>query len=244
MAVINGDNNDNALLSGTAAADTINGFGGNDNMQGLGGADVLNGGDGIHDSITYFSSGAAVVVNLGTGFASGGDAAGDSWTGVEDLFGSNFNDTLTGDAGANLLWGLSGDDVLFGNAGADHLVGDAGNDNLLGEVGADFLEAGAGADTASYYTSAAAVSVNLATGAATGGDALGDTFSGIENLIGSAFNDTLATGLAASAISGADGNDTIIGSAGNDLLGGDAGADSLTGGAGTDTADFSGSTGA
>ena len=45
---------------------------------------------------------------------------------------------------------------------------------LRGGAGPDTLDGGAGSDTASYYTSAAGVTVNLMTGAGTGGDAQGD----------------------------------------------------------------------
>ena len=70
-------------------------------------------------------------VNLGTGVFAGGDAAGDAFfPGVgndfEDLRGSNFNDTLTGDANANTLLGLGGNDTIEGGAGADVFSGGAG----------------------------------------------------------------------------------------------------------------------
>ena len=53
------------------------------------------------------------------------------------------------------------------------------------------LTAARGSDTAAYTGSAVAVTVNLGTNTATGGDAEGDTFTSIENLAGSAFDDTL-----------------------------------------------------
>ncbi|KGM29976.1 hypothetical protein P409_35845, partial [Inquilinus limosus MP06] len=89
------------------------------------------------------------------------------------MTGSAFNDTLIGDGGANVLAGGSGDDILHGGAGADTLQG------------------GNGTDTADYAGSAAGVSVNLTAGTGAGGDAQGDTLSGIENLTGSGFADRL-----------------------------------------------------
>ena len=69
------------------------------------------------------------------------------------------------------------------------------------------------------------MTVDLSTGAASGGDAEGDTLQGIENLAGSGLNDTL-TG---------DGEANILlGGAGDDLLAGGGGADTVDGGAGTD----------
>ena len=125
--------------------------------------------------------------------------------GIENLIGSALADTLTGNAGANVL------------AGGD------GNDTLQGLGGADTLQGGNGIDTASYAASAAAVVVTVNLRAASGGDAAGDTFSSIENVIGSAFAD---------AINGEAGANVLTGGAGDDLLAGRGGADVLQGGAG------------
>ena len=87
--------------------------------------------------------------------------------------GSGHADRLTGDGGANILRGLGGADTIEGGSGADTIDG------------------GTGVDTASYASSGAGVTVNLATGAASGGHAEGDTLSGIENLDGSGHADRL-----------------------------------------------------
>ena len=83
--------------------------------------------------------------------------------------------------------------LLKGGAGQDKLFGDGGNDQLEGGIGADQLNGDAGFDAASYQAAAAAVTVYLdpANAAKNSGDAKGDTFSSIENLIGSGFNDKL-----------------------------------------------------
>ena len=80
---------------------------------------------------------------------------------------------------------------------------------LAGLGGADTLDGGAGLDTASYAASGAGVIVSLATGTASGGDAQGDVLVSIENLTGSAFNDTLE---------GDAGNNVLTGGSGVDLL--------------------------
>jgi Ca2+-binding RTX toxin-like protein len=59
-----------------------------------------------------------VNASLATGLASGGSGS-DSFTSIENLTGSNFNDTLAGDGTANLLTGGTGADTLTGGAGAD-----------------------------------------------------------------------------------------------------------------------------
>ncbi|MGO4841892.1 calcium-binding protein, partial [Rhizobiaceae sp. 2RAB30] len=108
-----------------------------------------------------------------------------------------------------------GDDVLAGLGGADQLVG------------------GAGIDTIVYQSSAAAVTINLATGAASGGDALGDTLIDIENVEGTVFNDVLTGSAVANRLDGVNGDD---------ILAGLGGADALIGGGGIDLADYSAST--
>ncbi len=75
--------------------------------------------------------------------------------------------------------------------GNDILLGGAGNDTLIGGGGADSLQGGAGVDTADYSGSAAPVTVNLTTGTGSGGDAQGDTLTGVDNLIGSFGDDSL-----------------------------------------------------
>ncbi|PTT03308.1 type I secretion protein, partial [Pseudomonas sp. HMWF006] len=82
-------------------------------------------------------------------------------------------------------------------AGDNIITGGAGNDLLIGGAGADQLIGGAGIDTASYEDSlATGVTVNLKTGVNTG-FAAGDTFSGIEIIVGSKNADTFVSGVEA-----------------------------------------------
>lgn len=146
----------------------------------------------------------------------------------------NGNDTVLGNGLANTLYGFDGNDTIDGGAGTDQLVGGKGNDTLTGGAGADRLDGGADTDTVSYAASAAAVSANLLTGKASGGDAKGDVFVSIENLTGSKFNDTLVGNSGVNTLSGLAGNDWLDGGKGNDKLIGGAGDDTLIGGAGND----------
>ena len=66
-----------------------------------------------------------MTVNLGAGTASGGDAQGDTLSGIESLTGSAQADTLTGDSGDNMLDGGAGADVLTGGLGNDTYVVDS-----------------------------------------------------------------------------------------------------------------------
>ena len=148
--------------------------------------------------------------------------------------GTSGNDTLTGADQADILTGLAGNDTIYGNVGIDTLYGGDGNDSLFGGTeddllqggaGNDFMDGGDGIDTLDYTGSTAAVLLNLSNGTAEGGHAVGDTFTGMENLIGSGFNDTLTGNLGANV---------IYGMVGNDILNGGLGADTMYGGAGAD----------
>src|SRR5690606_9698228 len=108
---------------------------------------------------------AGVTVSLAAGTAAGGHATGDTLTNIAHLIGSAFADSLTGDIGVN---------------------------RLEGGVGADMLDGGGAEDMALYTRSATAITINLLTGVASGGEASGDTLVNIEHLSGSAFNDNLA----------------------------------------------------
>lgn len=220
--IINGGGGIDRIYGG-AGNDVQRGQEGNDTLYGSAGADQLNGGVGT-DVANYTLATEAVALSLATG-GTQGDAAGDTYFGIEAVYGSDFDDALTGSGGTNDLRGFDGDDVLDGAGG---------NDRLYGGEGADMLIGGAGIDTAHYATAAAGVILDLATGG-TGGEALGDTFSSIEWVVGSDFDDDIIGDGLANRLSGGDGNDILDGAGGNDRLLGGAGNDTITGGDGVDT---------
>jgi Ca2+-binding RTX toxin-like protein len=95
-------------LRGTSGDNILSGGAGDDTLFGLGGNDRLDGGDGI-DTVSY--AGAATGVNVNLNFSSQYTGAGsDMLVSIENLAGSTFADTLTGNAGANALSGGSGND--------------------------------------------------------------------------------------------------------------------------------------
>ncbi|MCQ0988135.1 M10 family metallopeptidase [Jiella marina] len=137
-----------------------------------------------------------------------------------------------------------GNDTLIGGSGADILRGHGGNDILNGGAGADDMDGGEGYDQANYEGSSSAVAVDLRNGNAIGGDAEGDTLTGIEALVGSAYFDRLLGNGVANILRGENGwdylrgfggNDQLFGGNGNDELWGDAGNDRLAGEDGNDT---------
>ena len=107
---------------------------------------MLMGGAGF-DIASYRTSDAGVEVSLQDGTGMGGHAEGDTLTGIEALEGSEHNDKLTGDDGANWLFGNAGNDELDGGEGDDWLDGGAGYNILEGGAGADVLR---GMDDASF----------------------------------------------------------------------------------------------
>ena len=65
---------------------------------------------------------------------------------VENVTGSEFDDTLFGNAGANVIRGLGGDDTIDGRAGADRLSGGDGKDTVTGGSGNDVMAGGSDDD--------------------------------------------------------------------------------------------------
>jgi Ca2+-binding RTX toxin-like protein len=129
-----------ASFSGSPASSTnyiitTFGRGGDDLVIAGAGRDVFDGGKGV-DEISYAHERSAVTINLRTG-ATGGAAAHDTLTRVENVTGTVFDDRIAGDSHAN---------VLSGGAGADRLSGGRGDDRLIGGEGADRVKGGAGAD--------------------------------------------------------------------------------------------------
>jgi serralysin len=206
------------ILTGNDANNSLDGGAGNDTLYGGAGNDILNGGAG-NDTLTgdtgidwaYYNTattGVTVKLILTTAQSAGG-AGSDTLTGIENLLGSNYNDVLTGNALANTLSGGAGNDILRGEAGNDILTGSTGSMDWA------------------YYNSATTgvtVNLNLTTLQATGG-AGSDTLTGIENLLGSNYNDVLTGNTSANVLSGGNGAD---------ILNGGAGADTMTGGDGSD----------
>jgi serralysin len=223
-------------LIGTSAADKLFGLGGNDILKGLAGPDLLDGGTDT-DTANYSGSAAFVTVHLDTGKGSGGDAEGDTYVSLENVVGSSFGDSLFGNSFANQLEGGLGNDTISGGGGNDNLLGGGGGDFLEGGTGFDVINGGSGQDQVSYANSAGVI-VNLTTGLTIGGEAAGDTFTSIENLVGSTGDDNLTGTAGVNVLNGSTGNDRLFGRAGNDLMVGSSGADTMTGGDGADTFAF------
>ncbi len=198
------------------------------------GGDHLDGGAGV-DTADYSLSAGGLTVFLGGAQLNTGEAAGDTYTAIENVTGSAFADILGGDAGSNKVSGGDGNDWLFGSGGTDVLLGGNGNDVLEGGTGADQFDGGDGIDVASYRNATAGVTVDLFSASNNAGEAAGDTLANIENLWGSNYNDSLLKSWSIDGqVYGFAGDDTLQGAAGNDVFYGGTGADRITTGAGAD----------
>ena len=156
---INGTSAGESLTAGTAGADVIRAYQGNDTIKVTAGQDFIDGGAGsdtlsvtIGDIATFAAPNAARTYTIGADrlFGSSG-ALNTSFLGVEYINFStvgagNFGDTIDARqfAGVASLVAGTGNDTLFGGVGADTLNGGGGIDTLYGGTGNDRLIVGAG----------------------------------------------------------------------------------------------------
>jgi len=117
---------------------------------------------GDPNAVSYTTATSGVTVNLATiGSQDTIGAGNDTLIFINNVIGSEFDDTLTGNILPNSLFGRGGDDHLLGGAGSDFLVGGEGDDILDG--GAQFP---GGKDIAAYIDAVEGVSVDLRISAA------------------------------------------------------------------------------
>jgi len=199
----------NDTLDGGEGADTIDAGAGRDIIYARGDGDTIHGG-ADDDLVTYEKATApdGLTINLATGTASAKNSQNgvtDRLFDIENIRGSNANDTIIGNAQNNHIFGGHGDDKLIGGDGNDLLSGGDGNDLLKGGKQNDLLLGGDGNDTLR------------------GGQ-------GKDILDGGRGDDTLFGGDGDDALFGGDGNDTLKGGDGTNILDGGAGRDALFGG--------------
>ena len=88
------------------------------------------------------NSDSGVTVNMQTLMGTGGDAEGYTLSNIENVTGSEHNDTISGDSGDNVLSGLGGDDVMTGGDGSDVFMfgSGGGNDSVHGGTGNGWVD--------------------------------------------------------------------------------------------------------
>ncbi|WP_373504931.1 beta strand repeat-containing protein [Aestuariivirga sp.] len=165
-------------------------------------------------------------------------------SGDDIIFGESSTPNFPGTLGTTVNAG--GNDIIDGREGNDTIKGQVGNDILTGGAGNDIVDGGSGIDTATFDTLSSAVFVDL-TGIAGMVTSQGfvkaigqglDVLDGIENVTGSALNDTIKGDGAGNVLNGGSGSDTLNGRGGTDTLIGGRGQDKLNGGGGNDIFDF------
>ena len=236
-------------LFGEEGDDTLIGGSEDDELDGGIGADTMAGGTG--DDLYVVDNAGDVVTELnnqGTGDLIMSSIGLVLPAYVENLWlTGTANISGIGNLQANVLVGNAGNNALTGAIGADYLYGFGGNDVLWGGADGDTIDGGEGIDTAVYTASNAGVYADISINLYFGGHATGDTLTGIENLIGSSYDDVLVGYTGSNVLTGAAGNDalfgaydddTLLGGKDNDTLTGGTGADVLNGGDGVDTASY------
>ncbi|HWW12161.1 MAG TPA: calcium-binding protein, partial [Brevundimonas sp.] len=275
--VFNGTAGDDVMQS-QGGNDILNGGDGDDDLQGGSGIDILAGGAG-DDRLDGGQGGEGQATYVNGQYLPGGDVAdyrsatrgvtvdlrvvGPQDTGqgmdrlewIEDVYGSAFDDVLTGSRyESNLLMGFGGNDRLDGDFSNDVLVGGDGDDILTGGFGEDQLDGGEGLDKAVYDGPRSNYTIT------TGSDGVttvrdnsppnqADRLQGVERLqfsdglydiTGAPFVNVINGTPNADTLVGTPGVDSIDGGSGNDVITGGLGNDTLTGGQGVDVAVFAG----
>jgi hypothetical protein len=183
-------------------------------FEGMGGNDIITGNGNTRVSYQFARAGVTVDIQAGTGHGTAaGDLAGvgtDTFTGVNGIEGSDFNDLLLGSNNAPFS-----------------------SENFVGGVGNDTIDGRGGFDRAIYSNDAAVtagINVNLAAGTVTGDARIGtDTLRSVEAVRGTAFADTFnATGFTASSTNAGSAGVNAFGAAFNEFEG-LGGNDTITG---------------
>lgn len=214
-------------------------------IDGGAGDDRLTGdpdGSAFFSYVLYNQASGGVRVDLDSRAAQavGGGQGTDTLYGFSGVVGSAFNDTLSG---TGHLIGGAGNDVFQGGAFGGRFDGGAGDDTYLGSATqVDTVTFGVEPYTGAVMagmaggrpTGSLTVDLRISGPQAVGGGMGVDTFINVDNLSGSAFNDTLIGTDLANVLSGEAGDDSLSGQGGDDLLADIDGNDSLAGGDGND----------
>ena len=245
--VLTGNGNDriygqsgNDILVDSAGQDYLSGGADNDLIYAGAGNDTYNGGSG-EDSILYTNARAGVRVDLEAQSSGSNSWWGDNAQvgqdvvmGFENVYGSYYNDVITGDAGDNKLYGLGGRDSIEDGAGNDHVYGGGDTDYLYAGTGNDMYDGGSGSDWLLFNTVQHGVNINFVNGTlvsqagAVGDDNIGSNrFYNIETVYSGQGNDwVLANDSKAQTVYLNLGDDTVLAGRG-DTYHGQNGTDTL-----------------
>lgn len=237
----------NIDATGNANNNLIVGNAGNNILNGLSGNDTLIGGLGF-DIVNYSGAAQAMAVSLELGRAS-------DYLAMNAVLGPNPGPST----GLPVViiksdW-ISGVEGIWGSAFGDWLAGSNGDDIIRGNGGNDTIFGGDGFDTLDYSTATAGMTVSLRefrdsfypvgqAQCANGSQGTDRIESGVEGVVGSAYNDNISCGgqYINAKLQGGAGNDTLTGGSASDTLIGGTGKNVIDGGSGSDWVDYSAAT--
>ncbi|MEC9236865.1 MAG: calcium-binding protein, partial [Pseudomonadota bacterium] len=247
-------------IYGRAGADTINAGDDDDIIYGGSGNDIFNGGNGI-DTADYSEDQAdgglnGVIVDLENDTATDGHTDIDQLNDIENAVGTDFDDTMTGQAGeVNVLdagsEGANGDlleytgntndlvidlatGTMTGDGATDTIIGfenvntGIGNDDITGTAGRNVIDAGAGNNTID------ADDGNNTITATTGADVI-TSGTGDDVIDAGAGLNTITAGDGANTITTGDDKDEITSGSGLDIINAGDGANTIAAGDGDNT---------
>jgi Ca2+-binding RTX toxin-like protein len=228
-------------VTGSVRGDYITGDDGDNRIRALGdydwlidsaGSDSYDGGNG-RDMVSFIESSEGVTIYLEFGKRLNNPAEQDTFTSIERITGSSFEDIFYGSQGEDDFRGMGGYDTFYGSGGRDRYDGGSGIDTVN-----YFREAGVfnGFEGSAPVSEGVVASLLLGRGSA--GNAARDLYTSIENLSGTMHNDVLTGDHGRNVLFGAQGDDTLIGNGGVDRLIGSSGTNILDGGSGWDYAIF------
>ncbi len=208
------------VLYGEDGVDTIYAGYGDDTLSGGANNDTMYGDNGS-DTVTYAESTSGVTVNLATGVATGEGT--DTLYSIENAIGSKYDDTFISDFTVSNRFDGGSDESgeIYGDSISYQAV-NVGSDTTLDKV---VINLSTGADAQGYYDAQIYQSGTLS---------ITDKLKNMENITGSAGNDTITGDIDDNTLYGLAGDDTLKGESGNDYINGGLGADTLFGGAGND----------
>lgn len=231
--IIDGQRGHDELRSGPASDEVSGGPGHDDIFLGSGffqfalggGGDDMIQGSPFPDCVGYFDANGPVDVNLDQGIATGRGT--DTLIDIDCAEGSDFNDTITGNSSGNFLFGGGGDDTINTGGNGGNVVSPSVVDNFLFDFaggdgfsdlppGNDTITGGPGLNVVSYESSVGPVTVDFATGTATGEGT--DVITAMNGVVGSANDDTFIGSEDTELFDGLSGDNDIDGAGGDDVL--------------------------
>lgn len=210
--IIEGRDGNDILDGGAGGNDTLLGGVGDDILRSGFGNDILDGGVGTN-TLEYTQSATGIntdqrVLDTNGFYDVINGIYTDKVKNIATLTGSNFNDTIIGNALSQTYNGQDGDDTIDGGEGLDTIDGGAGNDTVT-------------------YASLTSGFISVS------GDTVTDRNGNIENLVnvenihGTTYNDSFVGNAGNNSYSGLGGDDNFVATLGNDTINGGIGNDTL-----------------